>query len=83
MTAGTNFNEITSKAIGFIETFSSNELCQAYHYFLLRPFSVGIVPADLIQIRLSPGETKIPTEGYFIEIINVTSVSLEYKITKY
>jgi len=83
MTAGTNINAITIKAIRFIETFSSNELSQAYRYFLLRTFSVLIVPTDLIQIRLPPGATKIPTEGYVMEIINVRQGSLEYKITKY
>lgn len=42
-----------------------------------------IVPAGTLPIRLSPEETKIPMEGYIIEIIKATSSSLEYKITKY
>ena len=52
-------------------------------FILLRLFSVVIVQADLIQIRFPQGETKIPPEGYAIEFINITPVSLEYKITRY
>ena len=42
-----------------------------------------VVPAETIPIRLPAGETKIPMEGYVVEIIKATPVSLEYKITKY
>ena len=42
-----------------------------------------VVPPETIPIRLLAGETKIPMEGYIVEIIKVTPVSLEYKITKY
>lgn len=41
------------------------------------------VPAETIPIRLSPGESKVPMEGYVVEIIKATPSSLEYKITKY
>lgn len=41
------------------------------------------VPADTIPIRLPAGQTKIPMEGYVVEIIKATPVLLEYKITKY
>jgi hypothetical protein len=42
-----------------------------------------VVPAETIPIRLPAGETKIPMEGYVVEIIKAKPVSLEYKITKY
>lgn len=42
-----------------------------------------VVPAETIPIRLSSGETKVPMEGYVVEIIKATPSSLEYKITKY
>ena len=42
-----------------------------------------VVPAETIPIRLAPGETKVPMEGYVVEIIKATPSSLEYKITKY
>ncbi len=41
------------------------------------------VPAETIPIRLSVGETKIPMEGYLVEIIKATPNSLEYKVNKY
>jgi hypothetical protein len=42
-----------------------------------------VVPAETIPIRLSSGESKVPMEGYVVEIIKATPSSLEYKITKY
>lgn len=42
-----------------------------------------VVPAETIPIRLSPGESKVPMEGYVVEVIKATPSSLEYKITKY
>ncbi len=42
-----------------------------------------VVPAETIPIRLSSGETKVPMEGYVVEIIKATPSSLEYKISKY
>ncbi len=42
-----------------------------------------VVPAETIPIRLAVGETKVPMEGYIVEIINAAPNSLEYKITKY
>jgi len=41
-----------------------------------------VVPAETIPIRLAVGETKVPMEGYVVEIIKATPNSLEYKITK-
>lgn len=41
-----------------------------------------VVPAETVPIRLSAGETKVPMEGYVVEIIKATPSSLEYKITK-
>ena len=41
-----------------------------------------VVPAETIPVRLAPGETRLPMEGYIIEIIKVTPNSLEYRITK-
>lgn len=41
------------------------------------------VPAETIPIRLTSGETKIPMEGYVVEIIKATPNSLEYRIIKY
>jgi hypothetical protein len=42
-----------------------------------------VVPDETIPIRLSAGETKVPMEGYVVDIIKATPSSLEYKITKY
>jgi hypothetical protein len=42
-----------------------------------------VVPAETIPIRLAPGESKVPMEGYVVEIIKAAPSSLEYKITKY
>lgn len=42
-----------------------------------------VVPAETIPIRISSGETRVPMEGYVVEIIKATPSSLEYKITKY
>jgi hypothetical protein len=41
-----------------------------------------IVPVDTIPIRLSPNETKIPMDGYVVEILKAAPNSLEYIITK-
>ena len=56
-----------------------------YSSTTLRPTSDFhvVVPAETIPIRLAPGETKVPMEGYVVEIIKSTPSSLEYKITKY
>lgn len=42
-----------------------------------------VVPAEAIPIRLSPEESRVPMEGYVVEIIKATPSSIEYKITKY
>jgi len=42
-----------------------------------------VVPVETIPIRLAPGETKLPMEGYIVEIINAAPNSLEYIITKH
>jgi hypothetical protein len=42
-----------------------------------------IVPAEAIPIRVRVGENRVPIEGYLIEIIKATPVSIEYRITKY
>lgn len=42
-----------------------------------------LVPSETIPIRLAVGETKIPIEGYVVEIIKAASNSLEYRITKH
>jgi len=42
-----------------------------------------VVPAETIPIRVKPGENRVPIEGYIIEIIKATPVSIEYRITKY
>ena len=42
-----------------------------------------VVPVETIPIRLAPSETKIPMEGYVVEIIKATPNSLEHKITRY
>ncbi len=57
-------------------TYSSTTMSPTSYYHV-------IVPADTIPIRLSASETRLPMEGYVIEIIKATSVSLEYRITKY
>ncbi len=41
-----------------------------------------VVPAETIPVRLAPGETRFPMEGYIIEIVKVTPNSLEYRVTK-
>ncbi len=57
-------------------TYSSTTIAPTSDYHV-------IVPVDTIPIRLPAGETKIPMEGYVVEVIRATPVSLEYKITKY
>ncbi|MGB8991813.1 MAG: hypothetical protein WCD80_07140 [Desulfobaccales bacterium] len=42
-----------------------------------------VVPAETIPIRVRPGENRVPIEGYLIEIIKATPVSLEYRINNY
>jgi len=39
-----------------------------------------VVPENTIPIKISRGITKVPMEGYNIEIIKATSSSLEYRI---
>lgn len=57
-------------------TYSSTTISPTSDYHV-------VIPDNTIPIRLPAGERKIPMEGYVIEIINATPVSLEYKITKY
>jgi hypothetical protein len=42
-----------------------------------------VVPSKTLAIRIPAGNTKVPIEGYVIEIIKATPISLEYKIIKY
>lgn len=56
--------------------YSSTTLTPASDYHI-------VVPAETIPIRLAAGETKVPMEGYVVEIIRATPSSIEYKITKY
>lgn len=39
-----------------------------------------IVPADAIAIRLPPGTTSVPFEGYMIQIVNSSPTALTYRI---
>jgi hypothetical protein len=41
-----------------------------------------VTPPDTTPIRLTAGETKLPIEGYIVEIIKAGTNSIEYKITK-
>jgi hypothetical protein len=42
----------------------------------------AVIPPDTTPIRLAVGETKLPMEGYFVEIIKASTNSIEYRITK-
>jgi hypothetical protein len=55
-------------------TSTTTKPASDYHVF---------IPAETIPIRLAPGETKIPMEGYVVEIIRATKNSITYKIIKY
>jgi hypothetical protein len=41
-----------------------------------------VIPPDTTPIRLALGETKLPMEGYIVEIIKAGTNSIEYRITK-
>jgi hypothetical protein len=41
-----------------------------------------VTPPDTTPIRLAVGETKLPIEGYVVEVIKAGANSIEYKITK-
>jgi curli biogenesis system outer membrane secretion channel CsgG len=41
-----------------------------------------VIPPDTTPIRLAVGETKLPMEGYIVEVVKAGANSLEYKITK-
>jgi hypothetical protein len=56
--------------------YSSTTIAPAKDYHI-------VVPTGDIPIRVRAGENKVPIEGYIIEIIKATPVSLEYRITKY
>jgi hypothetical protein len=42
----------------------------------------AVIPPDTTPIRLAVGETKLPMEGYIVEIIKAGTNSIEYRITK-
>jgi len=84
-TAGTANTRITGNFDGIDNrSFSANARTN-YSSTTLTPASDYhiVVPAETIPIRLAPGETKVPMEGYVVEIIKATRSSLEYKVTKY
>ncbi|MGO8761121.1 MAG: hypothetical protein ACLP2P_04700 [Desulfobaccales bacterium] len=56
--------------------FSSTTIAPATDYHI-------VIPAGAIPIRVRAGENRVPIEGYLIEIIKATPISLEYRITKY
>lgn len=39
-----------------------------------------VVPSDAIAVRLPPGETALPVEGFIVEIVRATPNVLEYSI---
>ena len=85
-TAGSSDTTVTGSysGSGNLGTFNANAKTN-YSSTTLSPTSDFhvVVPAETIPVRLPAGETKIPMEGYVVEIIKATPVSLEYRITKY